>query len=689
MWSALAFSPAIAGVENASRHEGMKEGEVPAIIHAKILDYQKVRNVIIGEGYVDIYYGTMRLQADRVELNTETKQVTAQGNAILDEGTNRLTGERMDLNIETKIGTIYRGAGYVEAGYYFSGDIIERIGSDEYLITNGTYTSCEPPAPGWQFKAKKCRIHVENYAYLTDFTMNIKDVPVLYFPYGVFPIKTKRSSGFLIPRLGYSNTDGFMFKEKYFWAINDWSDMTFGIDYNGKRGVGENFEGRYALTGRDNGQINMYHIRDQITLQERWQVQGNTNQQMPGGVSGIFRLDTFSDRQFDRQLADDLAVRNRQEQESYFSFTKNWDSYNLNLWGNYAQDLYQTQKTIQQRMPELNFNSIPQRLGESPFFVEWETAMAALETRTGHEITQRTQRANFHPRLSLPWTIREGWVFTPSAGRWDTWYSDTPQGDSVTRNLYDLKLAMDGPQTYRIYDTPGWGSLQRVKHLFYPNITYTYIPYADQAKIYNFDQLDRVNPAYKIDYSLTNHFLGKFLQEDSSTQIRDMLTLTLSQTFDLAEERRMVDLNTRPRRPFSDLKVDVEFKPVPAFRIDYESFYNVYDHYIDRVNIDAWLNDPKQIWALNGGWRYAKLIAPRTSRTDMVNAGGSLRLAPWTLNGSFNYNLWDKQRVEVRAELIYTSQCWSVSLTHVSRPAEDEFGLMFSFKGLGTVGQAK
>ncbi len=698
---------AFAGLADGGNWKKMQEDKVPVVIYAKQLEHRRAENLLIGEGYVDIRYGKMRLQGDRVEFNTETSQVVAVGNVILDDGASRITGERMEMNLNTKLGSIYDGAGFLETGYYFDGKKIERTAQDEFIIYDGGYTTCDQPLPDWRLRAKKCRLHIENYAYLSHLSMRVKGWPVLYLPYGIFPIKSKRSSGFLIPSAGYSSQDGFMLKESYFWAINDWSDVTLGLDYYGKRGVGKRLEGRYVLNGGDKAQANYYQIEDRITSKDRWKFKLDMTQNLPAQVRGIANLDMLSDPRFDRQFADNLDVRNRQEQESYVSFTRNWDGYNLILWGNYSENLYQEQsktrfqeqKTVQRRIPELKFNSTSQRLVDTPVFLEWESSWSVLErevdkevstaggTQLDKEMQVRTQRLNFHPRVSAPLKLRDGVIFTPSVGWWDTWYSDTPGGAASTRNLYDIKMTLDGPQVYRVFEVGGWGELTRLKHIVYPNITYNYIPYADQSYHYSYDGIDRAGPTYRLDYSIINHLLGKFEGQDGSSEIRDVLTLTLSQSYDLAEERRLVNLDTKRHRPFSEVKFDVEFKPVNGIRFDTEAYYNVYDTYIDRINSDVWFN-PSGNFNFTAGWRYAKYTGARTSRTDFLNVGAGLSWRAWRLDASTHYDLWTNDRIENRYSVKYSSQCWGITLYHVTRPMEDEFNFMIDLRGLGTLGQA-
>ena len=68
----------------------------------------------------------------------------------------------------------------------------------------------------------------------------IKGIPVLYSPYIVLPIKTKRQTGFLIPTVGYNTMDGFKIKEAFFWAIADNIDATIYADYRSEKGLARN-----------------------------------------------------------------------------------------------------------------------------------------------------------------------------------------------------------------------------------------------------------------------------------------------------------------------------------------------------------------------------------------------------------------------------------------------------------------
>ena len=47
------------------------------------------------------------------------------------------------------------------------------------------------------------------------------DVPVLYIPYGFFPLNSERPTGCLFPNIGSSNKDGFQYLQPFFWAVSE------------------------------------------------------------------------------------------------------------------------------------------------------------------------------------------------------------------------------------------------------------------------------------------------------------------------------------------------------------------------------------------------------------------------------------------------------------------------------------
>ena len=103
---------------------------------------------------------------------------------------------------------------------------------------------------------------MEGYGFAKSTVFYLEDIPALYLPWGVFPIRKERQTGFLFPDGGYSSTAGLRVNTAFFWAISKQMDATFFLDYWGDRGFKEGLQYRYALTEETHGQARFYFIDD-------------------------------------------------------------------------------------------------------------------------------------------------------------------------------------------------------------------------------------------------------------------------------------------------------------------------------------------------------------------------------------------------------------------------------------------
>ena len=91
------------------------------------------------------------------------------------------------------------------------------------------------------------------YATARSTTFSFLGHKVLYLPWSVFPVKTERQSGFLLPQFQLSSRDGTIFRNAYYWAIAKDKDATFFLDWIQERGVKPGAEYRYSLTDTTKG----------------------------------------------------------------------------------------------------------------------------------------------------------------------------------------------------------------------------------------------------------------------------------------------------------------------------------------------------------------------------------------------------------------------------------------------------
>ena len=80
-------------------------------------------------------------------------------------------------------------------------------------------------------------------------TLYIRDLPIFYLPFSVFPNKNgNRISGWIMPTFGHRSSSGtYLDNLGYYYVINDYSDYTFLFDIQDKKGIIANHEYRYKI----------------------------------------------------------------------------------------------------------------------------------------------------------------------------------------------------------------------------------------------------------------------------------------------------------------------------------------------------------------------------------------------------------------------------------------------------------
>ena len=99
------------------------------------------------------------------------------------------------------------------------------------IVNKGIFTSCKEndKCPPWSLKSKKITHDKIKKQILYDgASLNIYDIPVLYFPKFFHPDPTvERQTGFLTPEVNSSNINGSSVTVPYFKVISENKDLTF------------------------------------------------------------------------------------------------------------------------------------------------------------------------------------------------------------------------------------------------------------------------------------------------------------------------------------------------------------------------------------------------------------------------------------------------------------------------------
>jgi LPS-assembly protein len=175
----------------------------PVDIRADQVTFDENAKSYLATGEVEIVRGANRIFADKVRLNSETLIAEAEGRVRVTTPTEVLTGERMIVDLQGGTGKVYNGLIFVRPAYYYlRGEEIEKTGKDTYKTRYGGFTTCDGTEPAWEVTGREMEVSIEGYGSAYDASFRVRDFPLLYAPWAMFPAKFKRQSGLLPPVVG-------------------------------------------------------------------------------------------------------------------------------------------------------------------------------------------------------------------------------------------------------------------------------------------------------------------------------------------------------------------------------------------------------------------------------------------------------------------------------------------------------
>jgi lipopolysaccharide assembly outer membrane protein LptD (OstA) len=271
-WSAaalLAGAAAFAAPPGAGAQD-LKLGEKiegPFQVVGDEVEYQADRDAYVARGNVVITQSGRKLTADRVLYSNKTGVGIATGNVVMTEGEDVLTSDLVQFNANDMTGVVFQGRLDSQSSLFeMQGSEVQKTGEKTYRFTDGRFTSCRCPDPEdrepWELTAQKADLEIEGYARARNATFRVLGVPVLWFPYVIYPLKTERQTGFLIPDGGVSDRNGFEFSLPFFWAVRENVNVTLTPEYLSDRGFKPSTDIEYVFGKRGAGRVYGTFISD-------------------------------------------------------------------------------------------------------------------------------------------------------------------------------------------------------------------------------------------------------------------------------------------------------------------------------------------------------------------------------------------------------------------------------------------
>ena len=248
---ALAFLSALAfGVGTSAR---AADPGIPFDISADQISYEQDRDLYEASGHVIVEQEDGgRLEADWVSFSATTQLGVATGHVRITEDGDTVEAEfaAVDFAKLTALATVAT-LDTSETGFRASGEVLQKTGPRTYQVEGGSFTTCRCKDPGepapWNIEAQQADIEVEGYAVAKHVRLQAFGLPFFYLPYMLFPVKTKRQSGLLMPSYASDSLNGYEITLPFFWAVRPDLNLLLSPTYMTKRGLKFGTEAEYLF----------------------------------------------------------------------------------------------------------------------------------------------------------------------------------------------------------------------------------------------------------------------------------------------------------------------------------------------------------------------------------------------------------------------------------------------------------
>jgi len=665
---------------------------------------EKVNKKITASGNVEIHYQDIVLFADWVELDTETKDIIARGNVSIHLPGEVISVEQININLETSRGDLRDAHVIVKPTITYEAEHVERESEDFYRLKKAWITSCTQEVPRWKFSCSKANYKRDDYIEMWNSVFSIKKIPVFYLPYMKYPVGEDRTTGFLMPSIGYSGNKGMILEQGFYWAMKRNMDATANFNYYSARGIGGGLQYRYLFSQNLHGQMDLFYFRssnpDYRDVEENaYIIRLKHSNPLPFKFKLTADVDYQSSFDFLREFDNNFnrAVVANKRSEAYI--TKSWSYFNFNARVSRFETYYREadRSIIKYSKPEVSFSSSkikifsPLYLSFSSNFKAWEYGYdSAYENGT----QRKSQYLSLNPKLSLPFNSVPWFTlnsdFSSNAVYYFQSYKEGTKeivNEPLFVNNYTLNMEFLGPIFSKVYYDSK--NKPKVKHIIEPSLVYRFdSPVGVSEKIITATYF---YTNHYIRYGLTNRFLVK-----KNDMPREILSMGLSQTFYLSPEDgplRVYQVNGEIPE-FSDISASLRYYPSGKYNLDASAYMNPYYGTLSRIRMGANIGTPNDDWFFRLNWY--KSVNPYRETTFLarhqISVYGGCKIPALSLEAKtqIDYNLKEKKLLYSAVSLVYHYQCLNFTADLRVLYYRDEPEIQFAFSLLlGGIGKTE
>jgi LPS-assembly protein len=651
------------------------------------------------EGDAEIRRGDASIRADRIEYDQPEDLFKSRGNVRINKAGNRFEGPELELKLERFEGFFtqpnYR---FLATGGNGQAERLDFVDDRHMTAQRATYTTCERDneaswQPAWVLRADQVDFDLDkDVGVATNAVLRFKGVPILGFPTVSFPLSDKRKSGFLPPTIGLGSSNGFEYRQPYYFDIAPNRDATISPAILTKRGIDVAGEFRY-LEPKYRGELRANFLpNDRVRDRDRWSYGLLHSGALSSGVSGIgdiglsLNLNRVSDDNYWRDLpaSGQPAAQRLYQQDAALSWSRGYFSTQVRaLKWQTLQDINAPIVPPYDRMPQVtaSYTRVDAPLGRFGSGFDWSLEGDYTRFEADRSLTNQpnSNRSVTKAQIARPYLLPAGFI-TPKLQLHATSYQfDAPLADgsrSASRVVPTFSLDT-GVQFERATALFGRNLTQTLE----PRAFYVRTPYRDQSLLPNYDS--GANSFNFASVFTENAFVGNDRISDANlltlgvtSRLLDPDTGAEAARFGVAQRLRYEDQRvTLPgglpiTDRISDLLVGTSINWVPQWSFDGTVQYNSKTNQSDRSSfgvryhpsdyrtVSAALRRQRGISQnVDVGWQWPINDLWGDKGRDL-GAGQGQGPGRYYAVGRLNYSVTDKKLVDSILGVEYDGCCW-------------------------------
>jgi LPS-assembly protein len=664
---------------------------------ADTLSYDEETGVAEAEGNVELAFGTRSMRADRIRYDSATGEADLSGKVRYKDADEEFAFDRITINLDSETGVLYNGTIRISSSnYLIASRKIEKTGKSSFLIEKGMLTTCPcDPEPDWKFEVRRARVTLDQYAVGKDITFRIRGVPVLWLPWGAFPVKMTRQSGLLLPDFSSNRSRGYTLRVPYYQVINRWSDATVTLDAMSSRGYRPEAEYRYVLNPESEGALRATYFRDREEQENRGRFYGE-NIFRSGAFTANAQLELPTDTQYYVDLIDSDPLRSLRyaRSEGFASLSgANAEQAVSIVWDKNLQETPGPDNTVQ-RVPEYTVTLLPSGIPIAGADLSGEISATRFQRGDGvDEFRARgygevSRAVPLYRSVTLvPYLFADvlGTRLEPSPGIPSDAGRFVPGGGGTL----SANARRDFPE-------------RSLVHTAGVSAGYRYVPKIRQDDLPVTDQWSRLAPQSQFLFTFSQRLLGI----SDTAAPKEILSFDIEWAYDLGRKDPSGTPYVDPLAPYiralrdqidtgagvppgqndaaSDVFARMRFVPAERWRFQGEALFEPVENTFT-------------VGAVSGEYKkdedHRVLAEYRLSRDLAEDVRGSFawRLLRWLrVQAQANYSVRNANITEgaVGVSLFPRSDCWSVGFTveRKTLPEDTSVRLSFGLKGIGSVG---